>query len=198
MPPSKSQIREEIRRRQAQYDLADNQRASMRISSALEILMLQYFQPNLVMSYVSMHDEVSTHEIIRSCLRRGVRVCVPCVDAANQSMTASELENFSTDLEKGYGGIMEPRQDCRRPVDAEQIDLHLIPGVAFDPRGNRIGRGKGYYDRFLLEANPESIKVGLAYSWQVVDEIPEESHDVAMDLVVTEQGVVQIRDGLLE
>ena len=138
---SKAEIREEIRRRQAQYDLADIQRAGLRIGASLEILLTRYFQPRLVMCYVSTRDEAPTHDVIRSCLKRGQRICVPCLDRGTRQIVPSELESFSKDLERGYSGILEPRDTCRRPVEANDIDYHLIPGVAFDPNGFPIGRG---------------------------------------------------------
>lgn len=195
---SKHEIREEIRRRQAQYDLADVQRAGLRIGAALEVLLTRYFQPRLIMSYVSTSGEAPTHDVIRSCLKRGQRVCVPCMDAEWERIVPSELENFAADLERRYSGILEPRDTCRRPVEPSDIDIILIPGVAFDPRGMRLGRGGGHYDRFLSGCPAEAVKIGLAFTWQIVEEVPYETHDVPMDLIVTEQGVVQIRDGLLE
>lgn len=198
MSGSKQEVREEIRRRQAQFDLADVQRAGMRIGASLEILLTHYFKPTVVMCYVSTTGEPPTHDIIRSCLKRGQRVCVPCMGKGGGAIVPCELQNFTSDLERGYSGILEPRDTCRRPVDLGEIDIHLIPGVAFDPNGGRLGRGGGHYDRFLAGCNPQVIKMGLAFSWQIVEEVPREEHDIGMDLIVTEQGVVPVRKGLLE
>ncbi len=193
---SKRQLREEMRQRLVQYDLADMQRAGLRIGAALEVLLTRYFQPQLIMSYVSTKGEAPTHDVIRNCLQRGQRICVPKIELAEETMEPREVENFYRDLQRGYHGILEPG-DTSRPVDADEIDIHLIPGIAFDPQGVRLGRGGGFYDRFLQQCSPEKIKVGLAFSWQIVEEIPAETHDIPMDLIVTEVGVVQVRDGLL-
>ena len=97
------------------------------------------------------------------------------------------------ELSSGTWGIWEPRPELRDAAGkrgvAEAIDLALIPGAAFDRRGGRLGRGKGFYDRFLPRLRSEALKIGLAFECQLADEIPTEAWDVRMDLVITEVGV---------
>lgn len=81
--------------------------------------------------------------------------------------------------------ISEPDPGSWEPANLSEVDLALVPGLAFDPKGGRLGRGKGFYDRLLSHSEFRGIKVGLAWDWQVVDEVPCESHDSLMDLVVT-------------
>jgi 5-formyltetrahydrofolate cyclo-ligase len=195
---SKDEIRAEVRRRRDLRDVADLQRAGIRISLTCDILLRNYLRGEMVMCYVSQRGEAPTHDIIRSCLVRGQRICVPWVNPETRMIAASELENFFVDLERGFAGILEPRDTCRRPVEPQGIDILLAPGLAFDSKGTRLGRGSGYYDRFLALFGPEKIKVGLAFSWQIFQEIPTEEHDIPMDLIVTEQGVIPVRSGLLE
>ena len=85
----------------------------------------------------------------------------------------------------GPYGISEPDQESWEPANLSEVDLAVVPGLAFDPKGGRLGRGKGFYDRLLSHSEFRGIKVGLAWDWQVVDEVPCESHDSHMDLVVT-------------
>ncbi|OPZ22872.1 MAG: putative 5-formyltetrahydrofolate cyclo-ligase [candidate division BRC1 bacterium ADurb.BinA364] len=197
MESRKDEIRNEIRRRRAQCDLADFQRAGVKITRTCDVLLRRFLKPDFIMCYVSRADEAPTHNLIRLCLLRGMRVCVPVVDRQAKTLGASELANFTTDLELGFAGIYEPKEECRRPVKPNEIDVHFIPLVAFAPDGSRLGRGGGYFDRFLAECSEDKVKVGLALSWQLVREIPASEHDVLMDLIVTEQGVLEIRKGLL-
>jgi len=197
MPLSKDDIRAEVRRRRANRDVADFQRAGTRIAAFCEILLGAH-QNRVVMCYVSHKGEAPTHDIIRSCLARGQRVCVPWVDPSTKMIAASELHNFATELSPGFAGILEPRDTCRRPVEPKDIDILLVPAVAFDLKGRRVGRGEGYFDRYLAICEPTQIKIGLALSWQVFEGLPHESHDVAMDLIVTEEGVIPVRKGLFE
>lgn len=198
MIPSKNDIRVEMRRRLQRYDVADRQRAGARIASACERLMSGHLKPRSILCYVSRQDEAPTHDLIRSCIRRGIRTCVPCSDPGSKTLRASELGNFSADLEPGIAGILEPRPSVRLPVASEEIDLFLTPGMAFDLQGWRVGRGGGYFDKYLSGCRENQIKVGLAFSWQIVENIAAEAHDVRMDLVVTDECVIQMRDGLLE
>ncbi len=89
------------------------------------------------------------------------------------------------ELVKGVFGVMEPA--VKEVFDKEKIDLVLVPGVAFDKKGNRMGFGKGYYDRFLENIN--ALKIGVCHSFQLVDSVPSEKHDVKMDIIVTEREI---------
>ena len=86
----------------------------------------------------------------------------------------------------GIYEILEPDPARTKPVSGGQAGCVLVPGVVFDSKKNRIGHGAGFYDRFLKEINPSVPKIGLAFSFQVVEEVPSESHDVAMDFLITD------------
>lgn len=93
---------------------------------------------------------------------------------------------YTHDTNVGHGsfGIMEPQADAF--TDYEQIDLILVPGMAFDRHGHRLGRGKGYYDRFLSQAK-DCYKIGVCFPFQLVDEVPTDEHDVRMDEIITQK-----------
>lgn len=99
------------------------------------------------------------------------------------------------ELESGYGGIKEPKEifraSCDRKSDLGQIDLVIVPGLAFDRKGNRLGRGKGYYDRFLRRVSSKTLKIALAFECQIFEAIPHGPDDVPMDLIVTEDRVIR-------
>ena len=125
----------------------------------------------------------------RSRARHGKRVVVPwCVVETNQ-LELFLLEDMSELVEGAYK-ILEPRTELRdlpaKNVRPEELDVVMVPGTAFDPRGGRMGQGKGYYDRLLANARADAPLVGMAFDCQVFDEIPVAPHDVFMDLVLTE------------
>jgi 5-formyltetrahydrofolate cyclo-ligase len=97
------------------------------------------------------------------------------------------------ELELGMYRILEPKQELRtvveKRVEVDELDLIMVPGVAFDVRGARTGHGKGYYDKLLEHARPDTPLVALAFECQMFEEIPVEEHDVFMDKVVTEKAV---------
>ncbi len=194
MSPSKKEIRQAIRRRANDFDLADFQRAGTKIAAICDALLWRHLHPDMVMCYVSKRGEAPTHDIIRACLIRGKRICVPLVEPESMTISASELENFSSDLRPGCAGILEPRDTCFRPVSPSDIDVHLIPGMAFDPKGGRLGHGAGCYDRFLAECGEESIYIGVAFSWQLIEDVPSEDHDIPMDWIITDEGLIPARE----
>ena len=149
----------------------------------------------LVLTYVSYGTEVDTRALIDALLAEGRRVAVPRCDAAAHSMAFYEI-SCAKDLVPGYHGIPEPVADIARPVTTAEMvgSVCLVPGLSFDGRGQRLGYGGGYYDRFL--AFYPGHKVGLCRSCQLsCTELPRDGHDVPVDFVVSEADV--LRTGLL-
>jgi 5-formyltetrahydrofolate cyclo-ligase len=139
-------------------------------------------------AFVSFGAEVQTHDLIRALLAEHKRVCVPSFDSVGQRYICSELKHFDADLHPNTLGILEPKHGAVRPVQVERVEAWLVPGLAFDVNGNRLGRGMGYYDGLLRNAHGQ--KIALTYDFQLVNEVPAESHDVPMDFIVTETKVV--------
>ena len=135
--------------------------------------------------YVSFGNEIETHTLIRQLLAGGRHVCVPAFHAGKYQ--AAEIQDFDQDLAAGKLGILEPK--LFRPVPVTRPEVWLVPGLAFDRTGSRLGRGKGYYDALLQQA--PGIKIALIHDFQLLTEVPTESHDVRMDFIVTEKQVVQ-------
>lgn len=144
-----------------------------------------------LMGFVSFGTEVHTHGLLRALLAEHRHVCVPSFDPTKQRYFCSELRHFDDELREGRWGILEPRREAIRPVPPENIDVWLVPGLAFDPRGNRLGRGIGHFDRLLCGAR--GVKIGLAYDFQLIEEVPSEPHDVRMDFIVTETRIENCR-----
>jgi len=144
----------------------------------------EFKKAKLVMFYASKQNEVDTGEMIDEALRTGKRVALPrCV--GQKTFIAKEISNRHTDLEKGAYGIYEPRKKAP-DVDIKEIGLVVVPGVAFDIKNRRLGRGKGYYDRFLKKLPPGRTTIGLAFSFQMVKNLPKDSHDIPVSKVITD------------
>jgi 5-formyltetrahydrofolate cyclo-ligase len=148
-----------------------------------------YAAAKTVMWYVDAGSEVRTRHVLPTTLGHGKKIIVPwCVVETNQ-LELFWLEDMSELVEGAYK-ILEPKTELRdlpaKKVTPGELDLVMVPGTAFDPRGGRMGQGKGYYDRLLSNARPDAPLVGMAFDCQIFDEIPVASHDVFMDLVLTE------------
>jgi len=150
----------------------------------------EYQAARVVMFYVSVPSEVHTLPLLSEALTQGKQVVVPY-------MEASRIQLFrlgaTDELAPGQFNILEPRRELRaqpdRLLDARQMDLVGVPGVAFDRRGGRLGHGRGYYDELLKRLRPDVPRIGLAYECQLFDEIPMLPHDVPMHRVITERMV---------
>lgn len=150
----------------------------------------EYAAAKTVMFYVDVRDEVRTRQALPEALASGKRIVVPyCVDG---ELELFWLENMD-ELELGMYRILEPRADLRevasKRLQPTDLDLIMVPGVAFDRNGGRTGHGKGYYDKLLQHAKASTPLIALAFECQMFEEIPAESHDIYMDKVVTENAV---------
>ncbi|MFA6327833.1 MAG: phosphoribosylglycinamide formyltransferase [Candidatus Micrarchaeia archaeon] len=141
-----------------------------------------------ILLYSAIKGEVHTDFIIQSALSLGKRVAMPATRKESHSLELYEIKDMG-DLSPGAFGIPEPQALPERRVQPSEVDLAVVPGVCFDRRGFRIGYGMGYYDKLLKEV--PGRKIGLAYSFQVMDSVPAEIHDVAMDAVLTENGELE-------
>ncbi len=162
----------------------DRRRKSLAVAEKLFALE-NFTKAPLVCFYVAMPHEVDTVPMIERALASGMRVCVPRCDMKTVELTFYEIRALA-DLRAGTWGILEPEPHPERAVRLEDVRCVLVPGVAFDPDGNRIGNGKGFYDRFLKKLKPGAAKIGLAYSLQMVPRVPVDAHDVKLDFVLTD------------
>ena len=150
----------------------------------------EYEKAGTVMFYVDVRDEVRTRQALPEALASGKRIVVPyCL---NGELELFWLENMD-ELELGMYRILEPRVELRdvaaKRLTPTDLDLVMVPGVAFDRNGGRTGHGKGYYDKLLQHARKDAPLVALSFECQLFEEIPAESHDIFMDKVVTEDSV---------
>lgn len=142
-----------------------------------------YKEAKNIFIYLSFGSEIDTKPIIDRALEEGKEVYIPKVYKINKEMRAIRLNTFE-DLEKNSMGILEPKDDFNF-INKEKIDLIIVPGAVFDFKGNRIGYGGGYYDRFLSNIKDKRNKIVLAYNLQIVDNIEAEEHDIKVDYIIT-------------
>ncbi len=181
---SKSMLRKKmIERRQktSSYEIATE---SEQIKARL-FDMEVFKKSKTVMFYVGKGDEVQTKDIILESMKMGKIVSVPYIENGNREMHASLLKNFDRDLTKGEYGILSPKKESYKPINTSSLDLIIVPGVCFDINGNRIGRGGGYYDRFLKSVSKKTILIGLVFDFQVVSNIPYDKKDIPVHIIVT-------------
>jgi 5-formyltetrahydrofolate cyclo-ligase len=145
----------------------------------------------IVCSFIGCGDEVDTSALLRQLLGEGRRVAVPSQRAGTDRPAFSELFRWQ-DLTPNSLGILEPDRESLRLLSTASIPLFFIPGVGFDEDGRRIGLGLGYYDQALSEASPRALRVGLSFEIQIVDHVPVADHDLPMDIIVTENRVIEI------
>ncbi len=146
----------------------------------------QFKAAKKIMAYVSTNEEVDTRDLIKDCFKKGLTIYIPKVD--RNELKIIPVRSWEV-LEPGTFSILEPMMnEASEAANPEDLDLILVPGIAFDHRGHRIGHGKGFYDRTLK--NTKAFKIGLAFHEQIVDEIPDEEHDVPMDLIITDNSLI--------
>lgn len=150
----------------------------------------EYVAAKTVMYYIDVRDEARTRQALPEALASDKRIVIPfCVDGELELFWLQSMD----ELEEGAYRILEPRAELRevseKRIPVEELDLILVPGVAFDRVGGRTGHGKGYYDKLLEHARPQTPLVALAFDCQIFDEIPMQAHDIYMDKVVTESTV---------
>lgn len=179
----------------ARAALPDRDGASSRVAARLRDLP-EYAAARTVCWYVGVREEVATAAMIGAALEEGTRCVVPWRAAERLELfEITSLEELAT----ASWGLREPgesvRADPSRQVHPEAVDLFVVPGVAFDRRGGRLGYGRGFYDRLLPAARRDAVFVGLAFEVQMADAIPRAAHDVPMHCVVTDAAVYPANAG---
>ena len=141
----------------------------------------------VILAYLPLPDEVDLRPSMQRWMNEGRQVCVPCVDWETSIMGCSSLASLAEQaLQPDRHGLRVPRDP--QPVSCEAIDVVIVPGVAFDAAGGRLGRGGGFYDRFLAEV--AAVAIGVALPGHLVDEVPREDHDRLVSAVATADGLL--------
>lgn len=175
----KSDLRQKIRAALGNISLAVRTVESMDLCARLEP---QLRSAHTILFYAPMPDELDVWPLLEKLLKTPTICALPAFDTATQSYSARRVKNLETDIFRGKFGVSEPVPECE-VVPLNRFDLVLVPGMAFDAAGHRLGRGKGFYDRILSATS--GVKCGVAYDFQLQETIPTEAHDVQVNFIFT-------------
>ena len=153
-----------------------------------------YKSAKVIMVYIDFRNEVETKNIIVKAIKDDKRIIIPISIKETRELILSEIKDYDSELGSGAYGILEPKEEFIRRVDPALIDLVIIPGVAFDNAGHRVGYGAGYYDRFLKKLKPYVPKIALAFDLQIVDSIDGDEHDIPVDYIINENSIINCKN----
>ena len=185
----RKRVRTEILHRREVLTPAERTRLSERIvDSAARWIQREGF--DTVMLYLNMRSEVETTGLLEGLLNSGKQVCAPVVDTEQLELIPRRIQNLKTELVRHPYGMLEPNAAC--PIfPIEHLQLIVVPGIAFDHNGYRLGYGKGFYDQFLVKC-PHAVAIGLAYQIQLVENTFPQAWDVPVQHIFTETGKIGI------
>lgn len=179
-----------MRRQRTTVTAAGRLAASQAITATL-LTRVEFQDAKEIAGFLSLPQELITDAILLTCHAQGKKVCVPVWDAVSETYVLARLTPAQEQM-AGPHGVPEPA--TWQAVVPQTVDLVIVPGLAFDRHGGRLGYGKGYYDRILASCRATCCKIGVGYAWQVIaSDLPLASHDVRMDLLVTDAGVINCR-----
>ncbi|MBF0560326.1 MAG: 5-formyltetrahydrofolate cyclo-ligase [Nitrospirae bacterium] len=189
MPPAlddKRTLRHEVLSRRDALGIEARKQKDESIRKQLSALT-EFAEARTILLYASFKSEVDTFELLKESISKHKTIVLPKVDMKNSSLTLYEICSLE-DLSAGCYGILEPRAAEDRIIDPAAIDVMIIPGVAFDEQCNRLGYGKGFYDRLLSRKKVPAL--ALAYEEQILRLIPAEEHDIKMDKIITDKRII--------
>jgi 5-formyltetrahydrofolate cyclo-ligase len=188
---AKRALRDRVLRARDELPAVDRIRAGDAIAAAMAT-RADFRAARTVLLALSFRSEWDSRSLLAAGLAAGKTVAAPRVHAASRMLEACRISDPDRDLAPGFQGIPEPLPHCPA-VALAAIDWVLVPGVAFDPHGYRIGYGSGYYDRLLPLLRRDARRVSGAFELQLVDRVPTAPHDIAVDAIVTERRTLEPR-----
>jgi len=185
---SKAEARRLIRQRVAGLGEEERRAKSERIAG-LVLSLPEVCAADVVMAFLALADEVDTGPLIAGLWEQGKVVAVPHTDPRGRTLVPVRLRP-GAGLRSAALAVQEP--EVQEPVAVADIDVVIVPGRAFDRDGHRLGRGKGFYDRFLAREDCRALRVAVAYGCQVLEEVPHGERDIPVHVLVTEEGVLRL------
>lgn len=187
-------LRKELKERRHKLSVKEVANKSSYIEIQLDKIISKLNVKN-IMLYYSFKNEVSTEKYILKLLNNDFNVILPYSKVSTRSIIPYLIKNLKEDLSKSSFGILEPNININSVFPIDKIEVVVIPGIAFDIDGNRMGFGAGFYDRFLIK-NENMIKIAICYDFQLLNSIPNEPHDVKMDIIITEERVLILNNNI--
>jgi 5-formyltetrahydrofolate cyclo-ligase len=182
----KKQIRQQLRARIACISPTELHERSIQACSRLAKTP-EYAHSEIIMVFLSLPTEVDTTPLVLQAWRDRKRILAPKVSWEQRRMLPIQIDSLSDDLSESILGIREPADGV--PIPLANIDMVIVPGIGFDLHGNRLGRGRGFYDRFLAHRDWAGIACGLALEDQVLETVPVSEHDMKIQMLVTDASV---------
>ncbi|MCG3138158.1 MAG: putative protein YqgN [Phycisphaerae bacterium] len=184
--PIKTRLRNQLKEKLSQLSAEEWQVRSSQVCHRL-IEQSEYQQAEIIMAFLSLPGEINTAPIVLRAWQDNKRVLAPQVTWEQRRMIPVEISSLNEAIEETTFQVRQPTTG--QPIPVDMIDLVLVPGLGFDLLGNRLGRGRGFYDRFLAHPNFRGHTIALAIEEQIVAEIPAQPHDRCVDMVITERRV---------
>ncbi len=189
---TKKELRKSIIKRRDQLSSEEIKAKSSSIAAKLYNLPA-YREAGTLMFFITFGSEVNTRPMVEDTIKRGKVALAPKPVPKTREMIPSKIIDWDNDLVPGAYDIPEPKEEALRPFNPESIDLLIVPGVAFDQKGNRLGYGGGYYDRFFSLLGSHTPLVALVFDLQIVPGVPVDEWDRPVDVIITEKRVIENR-----
>lgn len=149
-----------------------------------------FLESKIVLLYIKAENEVETEKVIKRAYEYGKIVVLPLFSAVRSTVRLMKVDNFAKDLVTGACGRLEPNPSRCKPVPLDCIDIAIVPAIAMDEKGGRLGPGDGCYDRIIPDLPLTTRKVGLVFEDQLISQVPMESHDKHVDIIITDRRVI--------
>lgn len=149
-----------------------------------------FLEAKIVLMYIGHQHEVRSQDILRRTLKLSKIVVLPLVKTDAKKIKLYKIDDPEKDLKPGPNGILQPDVERCRPVPIDCIDIAIVPGIAFDEKGGRIGPGDGFYDRLIPQLPVTTRKVALTMDCQVLPQVPIDSHDKHVDIIITDKRII--------
>jgi len=187
----KSQIRSKLQNRL--LEMSEQQRSEKSHKACQNLISTPQFQKaSAIMMYLSLPHEVDTSEAILHAWQLGKVVSVPRISWQQRHMIPVQINSLETGFSIEVGGLRNPTTGI--PIPFEEIDLVVTPALGFDRKGNRLGRGGSYYDRFFANEKLKASRCGFAFAEQVIDSLPVTERDEPVDFLVTDEGIIHFNN----
>ncbi len=186
---AKIQIREDIAKIIATLSKSEMAEKTKAIEDRL-FEFANFLESKIVLLYVNGDYEVPTENIIKRSYDYNKIVVLPAFDSKKFEMKLMKVDTFAREVKPGPRGVLEPDAGRCKIVPMDRVDITIIPGLAFDEKGARIGSGKGYYDRLIPRLSITTRKVALILEDQIVPQVPMESHDKHVDIIITDKRII--------
>lgn len=185
-------LREEIKKNISQLSKKEKNVQSKAIHQIFLESMFYKKSKRIACYYADSHLEVETVPLIEKMLRDARMVLLPCIEKIEDGLAFHPIQDMDKDLIMGHWKIKQPDPTKTKKVKVSEIDAVIVPGMGFSLKGDRLGRGKGFYDRWLATLEAHTVKIGLAYEQQISSKIFSERHDIKVDVLITPQQLKMI------